>query len=152
MTPDTTPTERALTAEEEADVRRLAASEAAALALIRWLNAERAARAEPGVREAAHHVASALRFHNKTPTGDVKPCLPRCACAALREYDRARAALEAHGGPQEGERWSGNDNPVSVTVWWTPDCGYLHVETDPVTVPVHCPDGVEPPQAPEGER
>lgn len=27
-------------------------------------------------------------------------------------------------------------------VWWTPDCGYLHVETDPTVISTHCPDGV----------
>lgn len=34
-----------------------------------------------------------------------------------------------------------NANPVSVDVWWTPDCGHLHYEKDPVTIPAHCPDG-----------
>jgi hypothetical protein len=29
-----------------------------------------------------------------------------------------------------------------VTVWWTPDCGYLHVETDPLSIGLVCPDGV----------
>jgi len=37
-----------------------------------------------------------------------------------------------------------SSNPVSVIVWWTPDCGYLHVETDPLTISVHCPDDVAP--------
>ncbi len=33
-----------------------------------------------------------------------------------------------------------NDNPGSVTWWWTPDCGYLHLETDPVLLDlIHCP-------------
>ena len=38
-------------------------------------------------------------------------------------------------------------NPVSVTVWWTPDCGYLHCETDPATIPFQCPEGVHPDDA-----
>ena len=38
-----------------------------------------------------------------------------------------------------------NDSYESVTWWWTPDCGYLHVENDPVSVDLfHCPDGVHP--------
>ena len=33
-----------------------------------------------------------------------------------------------------------NDAYDSVTWWWTPDCGYFHVETDPVSVDLfHCP-------------
>ncbi|HEY7822982.1 MAG TPA: hypothetical protein VIG24_09125 [Acidimicrobiia bacterium] len=35
-----------------------------------------------------------------------------------------------------------NGNPTSVTVWWTPDCGALHIEPDPVVVSMECPDGL----------
>lgn len=39
---------------------------------------------------------------------------------------------------------SGNANPLTVIVWWTPDCGFLHVETNPVCIGSECPDGVKP--------
>jgi hypothetical protein len=32
----------------------------------------------------------------------------------------------------------------TLDIWWVADCGYLHVERDPVTVPWHCPDDYEP--------
>lgn len=45
-----------------------------------------------------------------------------------------------------------NGNDVSVTVWWTPDCGYLHVETDPLSIGVHCPDDVARDDASVGQE
>ena len=33
-------------------------------------------------------------------------------------------------------------DPVSVVWWWTPDCGFLHMETDPVYISTVCPDGL----------
>lgn len=41
---------------------------------------------------------------------------------------------------------SGNPGGRGVIVWWTPDCGYLHVETDPLAIALVCPDGVRPPR------
>lgn len=33
---------------------------------------------------------------------------------------------------------------VTVTVWWTPPCGYLHVERNPTALHLdRCPDGHE---------
>ena len=40
-------------------------------------------------------------------------------------------------------------NPISVIVWWTPDCGHLHVETDPPYIYSECPDGKDPYEDPE---
>lgn len=37
-------------------------------------------------------------------------------------------------------RVTGND--LQIDVWWTPDCGYLHLERNPKAIGFHCPDGV----------
>jgi hypothetical protein len=36
-----------------------------------------------------------------------------------------------------------NVNDVSVTVWWTPACGAMHVEENPVSIGPECPDGLK---------
>lgn len=35
-----------------------------------------------------------------------------------------------------------NTNDISVTVWWTPDCGAMHIEENPVVIGPVCPDGL----------
>ncbi len=37
-----------------------------------------------------------------------------------------------------------------IDVWWRPDCGYLHLERDPVGIGMACPDGVHPDEGGEG--
>lgn len=32
-----------------------------------------------------------------------------------------------------------NHGLVDVVVWWTPRCGFLHVETNPKSISAHCP-------------
>jgi len=56
-----------------------------------------------GWRRDAHALAGALRFHNETPAGDKRQCLPECiACDALERHEAmvGRAALAPRGGPR----------------------------------------------------
>lgn len=40
------------------------------------------------------------------------------------------------------EFWQTSGDSIAVDVWWVPDCGYMHVERNPVSLPWHCPDGL----------
>jgi hypothetical protein len=34
------------------------------------------------------------------------------------------------------------DPKFDVDVWWTPDCGYIHLSRNPLAITAHCPDHV----------
>ena len=50
--------------------------------------------------------------------------------------------VEIVPAPIQEVRQNGND--VIVTVAWTPDCGALHIEDNPIWVGLTCPDGFGP--------